>query len=111
MEYAHFGCLHDFWEKDQKHNNTAWSTKVNMALQIASAMLHLAIKGVCHLSLDCDNVLLRKDMTVAITGFSLSGTSYVKSDIERVKLSLHALLKNTVSDDKRRDVPLPRLDL
>ncbi|RUS22834.1 kinase-like domain-containing protein [Endogone sp. FLAS-F59071] len=73
MELASYGNLHDICNSKDRSNIT-WADQIKMALGLASAIKHIHDKGIVHCNLSCSNVLIRQDLSVALSGFSMSQT-------------------------------------
>ena len=103
MEYADLGTLHDFWDL-KEFPNIPLRLQIKMASQLAQALKHVHGNNIIHRGnvvmfifqnfgffsrdgfnknsleiespgLDCENVLVRENGSIALTGFSLAGTS------------------------------------
>ncbi|RUP47274.1 hypothetical protein BC936DRAFT_145919 [Jimgerdemannia flammicorona] len=72
MEYASNGSLHDYWKN---RPNLRWPFKVDMALQLAHALQCIHSNGFVHDNLDCSNILVRQNGSIALSGFSMSSKS------------------------------------
>ena len=75
LELAEKGSLYDVVRDPEILFN--WRKKVDMALQVASAMEYLHTYGIIHRDLKSLNVLVMRDMTLKLTDY---GTSRVISE-------------------------------
>ncbi|CAB5216875.1 unnamed protein product [Rhizophagus irregularis] len=79
MEYADSGTLRNYLK--EHFNSLDWSNKLNIALQLASAVSYLHDKGIVHHNLHSNNVLVHQGIA-KLTDFGLSKRSEESSNIQ-----------------------------
>lgn len=72
-----------------------WAARIKMALEVACALQHLHEKGIIHGNLSCCNVLVRRDLSVALSGFSMSKYLYRLDDRQSLSDSQSTLMSES----------------
>ncbi|EXX54579.1 uncharacterized protein OCT59_024301 [Rhizophagus irregularis] len=98
MEYADSGTLRNYLK--EHFDSLDWSNKLNIALQLASAVSYLHDKGIVHHNLHSNNVLVHQGIA-KLTDFRLSKRSEELSNIQSKLFDMIAYVDPKLIEQKR----------